>query len=116
MGAAARRRAAAEFGQDRVIERTLEAPPTLVWRMWTDPEHFKAWYGPDGVIYIDSRVNPKRNIVAKGILLHELVHTRELNHSRRFWALMKKYDQQCSIHRAELRKAGQLLPEWLANV
>ncbi len=33
-----------------------------------------AWYGPDGVIYIDSRVDPKRNIVAKGILLHELVH------------------------------------------
>jgi hypothetical protein len=33
-----------------------------------------AWYGPDGVIYIDNRVDPKRNIVAKGILLHELVH------------------------------------------
>ena len=31
------------------IERTFEAPPELVWRMWTDPEHFKAWYGPDGV-------------------------------------------------------------------
>lgn len=33
-----------------------------------------AWYGPDGVIYIDKRVDPERNIVAKGILLHELVH------------------------------------------
>lgn len=33
-----------------------------------------AWYGPDGVIYIDKRVDPQRNIVAKGILLHELVH------------------------------------------
>jgi uncharacterized protein YndB with AHSA1/START domain len=32
-----------------VIERTFDAPPSLVWRMWTDPEHFKAWYGPDGV-------------------------------------------------------------------
>ena len=30
--------------------------------------------GPDGIIYIDNRVDPKRNIVAKGILLHELVH------------------------------------------
>lgn len=50
------------------------------------------------------------------VLLHELVHTRELNHSRRFWALMQQYDQQCNLHRAELRKAGQLLPEWLANV
>jgi uncharacterized protein YndB with AHSA1/START domain len=32
-----------------VLERTFDAPPELVWRMWTDPEHFRAWYGPDGV-------------------------------------------------------------------
>ena len=31
-----------------VIERTLDAPVGLIWQMWTDPEHFKAWYGPDG--------------------------------------------------------------------
>ncbi len=35
-------------GQHLVIERTLEAPPDLVWRMWTDPEHLAAWYGPGG--------------------------------------------------------------------
>ena len=31
-----------------VIERTIEAAPDLIWQMWTDPEHFKAWYGPQG--------------------------------------------------------------------
>jgi uncharacterized protein YndB with AHSA1/START domain len=31
-----------------VIERTLDAPVELIWRMWTEPEHFAAWYGPDG--------------------------------------------------------------------
>jgi uncharacterized protein YndB with AHSA1/START domain len=31
-----------------VIERSFDAPVDLIWRMWTDPEHFKAWYGPDG--------------------------------------------------------------------
>jgi uncharacterized protein YndB with AHSA1/START domain len=31
-----------------VIERTFDAPVDLVWQMWTDPEHFKSWYGPDG--------------------------------------------------------------------
>lgn len=31
-----------------VIERTLDAPVALVWQMWTDPEHFAAWYGPEG--------------------------------------------------------------------
>jgi uncharacterized protein YndB with AHSA1/START domain len=34
--------------QDLVIERTFDAPVDLVWQMWTDPEHFKAWYGPEG--------------------------------------------------------------------
>ena len=32
-----------------VIERSFDAPVDLIWQMWTDPEHFAAWYGPDGV-------------------------------------------------------------------
>ena len=32
-----------------LIERIFDAPPELVWQMWTDPEHFGAWHGPDGV-------------------------------------------------------------------
>ena len=31
-----------------VIERTFDAPLDLIWQMWTEPEHFKAWYGPGG--------------------------------------------------------------------
>lgn len=31
-----------------VIERHFDAPVELIWQMWTVPEHFKAWYGPDG--------------------------------------------------------------------
>ncbi|MEA1889699.1 MAG: SprT family zinc-dependent metalloprotease [Pseudomonadota bacterium] len=50
------------------------------------------------------------------VLLHELVHTREMNHSPRFWAMMKKFDPKCDQHRAELRKAGQLLPGWVVKV
>jgi uncharacterized protein YndB with AHSA1/START domain len=52
-------------GRDAVvIERTFEAPRDLVWRMWTDPEHFKVWYGPDGVVIpvarMDVRVGGER--------------------------------------------------------
>jgi uncharacterized protein YndB with AHSA1/START domain len=47
-----------------VIERTLDAPVDLVWRMWTDPEHFASWYGPDGatipVAKMDVRVGGTR--------------------------------------------------------
>jgi uncharacterized protein YndB with AHSA1/START domain len=47
-----------------VIERSFDAPVDLVWEMWTDPEHFKAWYGPDGatisVAAMDVRVGGTR--------------------------------------------------------
>ena len=31
-----------------VIERVVDAPPEFVWQLWTEPEHFMAWYGPTG--------------------------------------------------------------------
>ncbi len=47
-----------------VIERTLSAPPGLIWQMWTDPEHFASWYGPNGatipVATMDVRVGGRR--------------------------------------------------------
>ena len=47
-----------------VIERTFDAPVDLIWQMWTDPEHFKAWYGPDGASIptaeMDVRVGGRR--------------------------------------------------------
>jgi uncharacterized protein YndB with AHSA1/START domain len=40
-----------------VIERTLDAPVELIWQMWTDPEHFASWYGPDGASIPDARMD-----------------------------------------------------------
>jgi uncharacterized protein YndB with AHSA1/START domain len=34
--------------QSVTLERVLDAPIDLVWQMWTDAEHFAAWYGPTG--------------------------------------------------------------------
>lgn len=31
------------------IEREFDGPIDLVWKMWTDPELFKQWYGPNGM-------------------------------------------------------------------
>lgn len=48
------------------IERTLDAPLLWVWRMWTEPAHFAAWYGPDGATIpeaaMDVRVGGHRRI------------------------------------------------------
>jgi len=49
-----------------VIDRVFEASMDLVWDMWTDPNHFKNWYGPNGfsipVAEMDLRVGGKRLI------------------------------------------------------
>jgi len=43
-----------------VVTSQLDAPPELVWRCWTEPEHLRAWFGPDAfaidVCTVDLRV------------------------------------------------------------
>ncbi len=52
--------------EDVVLDRTFEAPPDLVWRMWTEPDHFREWYGPSGAeipeATMDVRVGGLRRI------------------------------------------------------
>jgi uncharacterized protein YndB with AHSA1/START domain len=31
---------------DLMLERTIEAPRSLIWKAWTDPEHVKKWWAP----------------------------------------------------------------------
>jgi uncharacterized protein YndB with AHSA1/START domain len=51
-------------GDAVVLERSFDVPVDLIWQMWTNPEHFKAWYGPDGatipVAKMDVRVGGTR--------------------------------------------------------
>jgi len=46
------------------------------------------------------------------VLLHELAHTKVLDHSARFWTLLSTIDPDAKAHRAALRKAGELVPAW----
>ena len=47
------------------------------------------------------------------VLLHELAHTRHLDHSPRFYALLEHMDPNASAHRHALRHAGEYVPAWL---
>ena len=39
------------------ISRVLNAPRELVWEVWTNPEHIKNWWGPEGFSNTISTMN-----------------------------------------------------------
>jgi len=38
------------------------------------------------------------------VIIHELAHRLEMNHSKKFWAIVKKHDSEYLIHKGQLRK------------
>lgn len=50
--------------------------------------------------------------LAQYVFLHELCHTVHLNHSARFWALLRQYSASYKELHRELRAAWQMAPAW----
>lgn len=38
------------------------------------------------------------------VIIHELAHRLEMNHSKKFWEIVKKHDSEYLIHKGQLRK------------
>ena len=47
--------------RELIISRLLNAPVDLVWDVWTDPEHIKNWWGPDGFTNTISTMDVKKH-------------------------------------------------------
>ncbi len=71
-----------------VINRIFNAPPALLWKLWTDPKHVALWWGPNGfsnpVCEWDARLSGKIRIEMKGPdgnihpMTGEFIEVREL--------------------------------------
>jgi len=46
------------------------------------------------------------------VIIHELAHLKEMNHSRAFWALVERYHEGCLEHRRELKQVSRWIPAW----
>jgi uncharacterized protein YndB with AHSA1/START domain len=46
-----------DFEDAVVIERSFAAPVELVWKMWSEPEHVTAWYGPTGATIVVAKMD-----------------------------------------------------------
>src|SRR6185437_6048719 len=42
---------------DFVLSRTFDAPRDVVWKVFTDPEHMKNWWGPKGFTVIQQKMD-----------------------------------------------------------
>jgi predicted metal-dependent hydrolase len=50
------------------------------------------------------------------VLLHELAHTQLMNHSARFWAVVRDLEPDYEALDAELRTAWRFVPAWLGQI
>lgn len=46
------------------------------------------------------------------VLVHELCHLKEMNHSRRFWALVAEHSPDFRLHERALRESWKSVPRW----
>jgi uncharacterized protein YndB with AHSA1/START domain len=55
---AATTNAAARLAEpELVITRVFDAPPSLVFRVWTQPEHLARWWGPKGFTLVSGEMD-----------------------------------------------------------
>jgi predicted metal-dependent hydrolase len=68
---------------------------------------------PAGTISLNCCLLFQSPAVVRYLLLHELCHTRHMNHSRRFWRLLTRHDPDCRALDRVLTRGWQNVPAWV---
>lgn len=69
-------------------------------------------YSWRGTISLNARLLLLPPELVGHVLLHELCHSVHMDHSARFWSLVRSHDPACDSHRRLLRVAAKQLPPW----
>jgi len=70
-------------------------------------------YSSSGTLSLNYKLLFLRRDLVSYVLLHELAHTRYLDHSEAFWRLLSQLDVNARELDGELRVAGSQVPPWL---
>ena len=70
---------------------------------------------PKDTISINMKLIFLPALLVEYVFVHELCHTRELNHSRRFWGLVAGLEPDYRRLDSELRQAWRYVPWWMCE-
>ena len=71
-----------------------------------------------GSCTLDGRINLNCKLLflpknwVRYVLIHELSHTREHNHSKNFWAIVRRFEPETDRIRRDMKNAWQYIPVW----
>ena len=66
-----------------------------------------------GLISLSARLLFLPPAVTEYVLIHELCHTLEQNHSHAFWHIVARHCPEYTLRRVELRSLGKTIPAWV---
>lgn len=70
---------------------------------------------PDKSIRLNYKLIFLPEALMRHIMIHELCHTRFMDHSERFWGLVASFDEDWERHRRLMKKVEQYIPGWLVR-
>lgn len=66
----------------------------------------------DGSISLNAKLLFFTPELVRHVMVHELCHVREPNHSVRFWALVEEFEPEYKTSKLRIREAAHWIPSW----